>query len=259
MNLSQFGEILHFPPPPPPPSLHTQTVATVPTMVQSMLVVQDQVWCGFLKHGVHVYHGDTQKPIATGAHDRTITQLLYNPDLRAVHTFTYEGEILTFGDLAGLSAKAESSNTPVVLEGVTGIPLETKPPLECAVMVPSPGGSTIWCYVHCIRQVLIINPITLNVNSTLNVPGKNARKEKKVQPTFRMICIKEEGKELAGLKEPNSYVLLLDHMRVVKYSAKTCSLVAFMDMQHCLAQDMPADEKSKSETYFVSEGEGVYM
>ena len=222
-----------------------QAITEVPTMVQSMLVVQDQVWCGFLKHGIRVYHGDTHKCIATGAHDRSITQLLYNPDFRAMHAFTYKGEILTFGDLTGLLTKSESSSNPVVLQGETELPLESKPPFECAVMVPSSSGSTIWCYVHCIRQVLILDTLTFKVKLTLNVPGKNVRKEKTVQPTFKMICIKEEGNRLAGWKEPNSYVLLLDHTRVVKYSAKTCSLVTTLDVQYCLAPGMPANEESK--------------
>lgn len=212
-------------------------------MVQSMLVVQDQVWCGFLKSGICVYHADSHKCIAKGAPDRTITQLLYNPHLRVVYAFTHNGEILHFGDLAGLSNQAESKGGPVDLPSERVTPLEKRQPFECAVLVPYTGGPMIWCYVPGIRQILVLDHITLKLRSTLSLPRKNTQRIA-VQPAFKMIWIEAEGKELASGKEPDSFVLLLDYMRVVKYSVKTCSYVAVVDLKHhSLAQGMPADEE----------------
>lgn len=211
-------------------------------MVQSMLVVQDQVWCGFLKSGIRVYHADSHSCIAEGALDRTIMQLLYSPHLRAVYAFTHKGEILNFGDLTGLSNLVESNGRPVELASEGVAPLQSCQPFECAVLVPCMDGPTIWCYVQGIRQILILDHITLKVRSTLSVPGKNTQRMA-VQPAFKMICIEAERKELGSGEEPDYFVLLLDHMRVVKFSVMTCSYVAVADLQHCPAQGMPADEE----------------
>ena len=207
-----------------------------------MLVVHDQVWCGFIKYGIRVYHADSHKCIATAAHGRTVNQLLYSTELRAVYAFTHEGNVMSFGDLASLPSQAEFNGEPVRLPSEGVPPIEKRHPLECAVFVPCKDGPAIWCYVQAIRQIFILDPITLKVKTTLTVPGKNMQKWT-VQPTSKMICIEPETKELAHGEEPSIFVLLLEHMHVRKFSAKTGSLVTVTDMQHCLAQGMPADKE----------------
>ena len=209
-------------------------------MVRSMLVVQDQVWCGFLKSGIRVFHADTHRCIAQGAHKKTITQLLYNPSLRGVHAFTDEGEIINFGDLAGLPSQADLNGGPVDLPSEGVAPIEMRYPLECAVLVPCKDGPKIWCYVQAIRQILVLDPNTRYLKSTFTVPGKKTQK-RTVQPTFKMIYIEAEEKDLAHKKEASSYVLLLDQTRVVKFCTEEGSPVT-MDMHDCLTQGIPEKE-----------------
>lgn len=207
-----------------------------------MLVVHDQVWCGFLKSGVRVYHADSHKCIATAAHDRTVNQLLYSTDLRVVYAFTHEGDVMSFGDLAGLSNQAELNGRPVTLPSKGVTPIEKRPPLECAVLVPCKDGPVIWCYAQTIRQLIFLDHITLEVKGTLSVPGRNTQK-RAVQPTSKMISIKAEANELVHGEELSSSVLLLEHMRVQKFCTKTVSFVTVTDMQDCLVQGMPAGEE----------------